>query len=151
MNNIEQYKTKRKSYTVQFAFAGFDSHDDKTPAFDEPDIWIISVWATSTMESIVMAKQILDIERGAIATDWHSQHPHMRDNMTMEEINKVYENFLERNVFKSWMLIEPTSIQAHLTDDFEKLLDMTFDNVHTISEHIGEEAENYLKGSDDVT
>ena len=153
MTGIEEVDAlERKQYTVTFAYAGFDSHNDKSSAFDEePDVWVIQVWAVSTMDSIVRAKQILDIERGEIATDWHSHNPEMRNGMSKQELDRVYNGFLDRHVFKHWMLMEPTSIQAHLTVDDSKLRNMTIDNIIQITEGIGDEAESYLKGENDVT
>lgn len=153
MNRIEEVDAlERKQYTVTFAYAGFDSHHDKSSAFDEePDVWVMQVWAISTMDSIVRAKQILDIERGKIATDWHSHNPEMRDGMSKQELDRVYNGFLDRHVFEHWMLMEPTSIQAHLTVDDTKLRDMTMNNIMQIAEEIGDEAETYLKGENDVT
>lgn len=146
MNEIHVHNVPSKTYNVQIVYAGFDSHDDK-PNWEEPDIWNIIIDASCSETAISDAMKIVNIERAIIMTDFMTAHHEVmkQDSYTYEDIEKVRDKCQETNVFKSWMLIEPTSIQVCLSDDLDTLQSMTAESVVHNMENVGNEVEDFLK------
>ena len=84
-----------------------------------------------------------------------TMHPLLEDDpkklFTIDEIEAIRQSSEDRGVFKNWLSIEPTSIQCHLTEDTDKLFDMTRQNIDTITsgDTIAEDIQDYLKGSEE--
>ena len=142
-----------KNYTVSIAFAGFDSHGDKQNAFDDPEVYQVEVDAVTNLQAIVQAMSIVTQARAEVMTDFMTEHPltEGRETFTIPEIEQIRQDSEKRGVFRSWLSIEPTSIQCHLTKDTHKLMDMTINNLDTITsgDNIANDVEEYLKGQDE--
>lgn len=145
MNHIEVDQLKQKVYTVQFAFFNIDSHDDKHNAFDEPDVWQIDLPATTAIEAIDNAHRILTIARSEIMVDIFSGVLENDEPISLNKIQEMINHAVEKNVFKSWLLIQPTSVQCTLKDDLEKLKDMSYVNMTKTISNVGNQVEDYLK------
>lgn len=145
MNQIEVDNMKRDVYTVQFAFYNIDSHNDKVNAFDEPDIWQIDIPATTAIEAIDNAQRILTIARSEIMVDVFTGTMPDNESLSLHEIQEIINTARKRNVFKSWLMIQPTSIQCTLKADLDTLKDMTYKNIDKIMSDVGNEAEEFLK------
>jgi hypothetical protein len=63
----------------------------------------------------------------------------------MGEISTIRDETTEQLIFRNWLSLEPTSIQCHLTEDEEKLFDLTQVNIAKLQESIGVSAEDFLK------
>ncbi len=138
-----------KIYSVQIAYSDIDSHNDKI-GFEEPEVWDIDIPARSNIEAINSAMTIVHITRGEIMTDWHNDNPgliEIGEPFTWNDLTKAYEK--TRPLFTEWMLIEPTSIQCTLKEDVDKLKDMTLKNLDKMVSGIADEAEDFLKDSND--
>ena len=145
-----------KSYTVAIAYAGFDSHGDKiADSYGEPEVFVVELDAVTNIQAIVQAHNIVTQRRAEIMTDFMTMHPLLDDDpktsFTIEEIEKIRQESEDRGVFRSWLSIEPTSIQCHLTEDTDKLFDMTRQNIDHITsgDTIAEDIQDYLKGSEE--
>ncbi len=151
--NIRANNNKVKNYTVSIAFAGFDSHGDKQNAFDTPEVYQVEVDAVTNIQAIVQAMSIVTQARAEIMTDFMTEHPltEGRETFTIPEIEQIRQDSEKRGVFRSWLSIEPTSIQCHLTEDTHKLMDMTINNLETITsgDNIANDVEDYLKGQEE--
>jgi len=147
MNHIEVTEQPMKTYRVQVAYSNIDSHGDK-PGFDKPDVWEIDIPATNNIEAIINAKKIVDVCKAETMTDVFTGVLDVDGKYTFNEIMDVVNHAEHSGVFKSWLLMEPTSIQCTLKDDVEKLKDMTINNLSHSLHNIGDEAENYLKEVD---
>ena len=151
MNMIEEKIRPRKSFTVVVAYAEFDSHDDKHawPREDgEPDVWKIIVHATDNLQAITRALHIVTVTRAEIMTNFMGPHPHGQHGdgtFTLEQIEEVRQKAEDRGVFQAWLDVQPTSIQCHLTEDEEKLIDMTTNNINKMVESIGDQADDFLR------
>lgn len=151
MNYIHVSDLETKRYEVQVAYANFDSHGDKHGYLDEPDVWKVNIAATSPIEAVNNAMNIVTIQRAETMCNLHENNPMYgnKESYTHEELTRLYENNLERNVYSSWLLIKPTSIQVTLVDDVEKLRDMTIANLDNIVKSVSDEAEKFLKDNDE--
>lgn len=142
-----------KNYTVSIAFASFDSHGDKQDAFDTPEVYAVEVDAVTNLQAIVQAMAVVTQARAEVMTDFMTEHPltEGRESFTIPEIEQIRQDSEKRGVFRSWLSIEPTSIQCHLTEDGNKLMDMTISNLNTITsgDNIANDVEDYLKGQDE--
>ncbi len=149
MNIIEEKIQPRKSFTVVVAYADFDSHGDKHawPTDKEPDVWKLIIHATDNLQAITRAMQIVTVCRAEIMTNFMGPHPHglHGGTFTLEQIEEIRQEAEDRGVFQSWLDMQPTSIQCHLTEDENKLLDMTTNNINLMQESIGEQADNFLR------
>ena len=149
MNYIEVDTIPTKEYQVQVAYYNIDSHDDK-PSFDKPDVWCINVKATSNVHAIEEAMKIVTICRAETMTSFMGDE-RIHDgqtSFTIDEIEKIRQHAEDKGVFKSWLLVEPTSIQCTLRADVDKLKDMTIKNLNTEIANISNEVEDYLKEGD---
>jgi len=149
MNYIEVDTIPTKEYQVQVAYYNIDSHDDK-PTFVEPDVWCINVEATSNVHAIEEAMKIVTICRAETMTSFMGDE-RIHDgqtSFTIDEIEKIRQHAEDKGVFKSWLLVEPTSIQCTLRADVDKLKDMTIRNLNQQIENISDEVEDYLKEGD---
>lgn len=144
MNHIEVQEQPTKIYRIQVAYSSIDSHGDK-PGFDTPDVWEVDIPASNSIEAIVNAKKVIDVCRAETMTDVFTGVLNVNDKYTFDEIMDVINHAEHTGVFKSWLLIEPTSIQCTLKDDVEKLKDMTITNLSKSMSAVGDEAEDYLK------
>lgn len=149
MNHIEVIEQDRKVYSVQIAYSIIDSHKDKPDCYHEPDVWQIDIQATNSVEAIVNAKKILDISRAEIMTDVFTGILDPNDKYSLDDIKQVLEHAEHVGTFKSWLMMEPTSIQCTLLEDIEKLKNMTISNLNKQMSGVGDEAEDYLKEIDD--
>jgi len=147
MKHIEVQEQPTKIYRIQVAYSSIDSHGDK-PGFDEPDVWEIDIPATNSIEAIVNSKKVIDVCRAETMTDVFTGVLDVDGKYTLKEIMDVINHAEHAGVFKSWLLMEPTSIQCTLKDDVEKLKDMTITNLSKSLSAVGDEAENYLKEID---
>jgi hypothetical protein len=142
-----------KNYTVSIAFAGFDSHGDKQDAFDTPEVYDVEIDAATNLQAIVQAMFIVTQARAEVMTDFMTDHPltEGKETFTIPEIEQIRQESEKRGVFRSWLSIEPTSIQCHLTNDRNKLMDMTINNLETMTsgDNIANDVEEYLKGQDE--
>ena len=148
MNHIEVMEQDTKVYSIQIAYSNIDSHGDKPYAFEEPDVWQIDIPATNGMEAIVNAKKILDISRAEIMTDVFTGVLDPNDKYSLDDIMQILNHAEHAGTFKSWLMMEPTSIQCTLKEDVEKLKDMTISNLSKQMSGVGDEAEDYLKEID---
>ena len=149
MNYIEVDTIPTKEYQVQVAYYNIDSHDDK-PTFVEPDVWCINVEATSNVHAIEEAMKIVTICRAETMTSFMGDE-RIHDgqtSFTIDEIEKIRQHAEDKGVFKSWLLVEPTSIQCTLRADVDKLKDMTIRNLNQEITSISDEVEDYLKEGD---
>jgi len=149
MNYIQVDTIPTKEYQVQVAYYNIDSHDDK-PTFVEPDVWCINVEATSNVHAIEEAMKIVTICRAETMTSFMGDE-RIHDgqtSFTIDEIEKIRQHAEDKGVFKSWLLVEPTSIQCTLRADVDKLKDMTIRNLNQQIENISDEVEDYLKEGD---
>jgi len=149
MNYIQVDPLPTKEYQVQVAYYNIDSHDDK-PTFVEPDVWCINVEATSNVHAIEEAMKIVTICRAETMTSFMGDE-RIHDgqtSFTIDEIEKIRQHAEDKGVFKSWLLVEPTSIQCTLRADVDKLKDMTIKNLNTEIANISNEVEDYLKEGD---
>jgi len=74
-----------------------------------------------------------------------------KDSLTHEEIQQIRDETVDKLIFRNWLSLEPTSIQCHLSEDEEKLFDLTQVNIAKLQESIGSSAEDFLKElSDDA-
>jgi len=149
MNYIEVDTIPTKEYQVQVAYYNIDSHDDK-PSFDKPDVWCINVKATSNVHAIEEAMKIVTICRAETMTSFMGDE-RIHDgqtSFTIDEIEKIRQHAEDHGVFKSWLLVEPTSIQCTLRADVDKLKDMTIRNLNQEITSISDEVEDYLKEGD---
>jgi len=158
MPHIEHNNTGRvKSYTVTVAYAGFDSHGDKThDSYDEPEVFVVEIDAVTNVQAIVQAVSVVNMRRAEIMTDFMTMHPlldgHGNDKAyTIDEIEAIRQSSEDRGVFKAWLSIEPTTIQSHLTEDTDNLFNMTKNNIEFITsgDKIADDVEDYLKGSEE--
>ena len=122
--HIRANNNKVKNYTVSIAFAGFDSHGDKPDAFDTPEVYVVEVDAVTNMQAIIQAMSIVTQARAEVMTDFMTEHPltEGKDTFTIPEIEQIRQDSEKRGVFRSWLSIEPTSIQCHLTEDTLSLI-----------------------------
>lgn len=148
MNHIEVIEQDTKVYSVQIAYSSIDSHGDKPYPFDDPDIWQIDIPATNSMEAIVNAKKILDVSRAEIMTDVFSGVLDPNDKYSLDDIMQILNHAEHSGTFKSWLMMEPTSIQCTLKEDVEKLKNMTINNLSKEMSSVGDKAEDYLKEID---
>ena len=70
------------------------------------------------------------------------------DKYSLDDIMQVIHHAEHAGTFKSWLMMEPTSIQCTLKEDVEKLKDMTISNLSKQMSGVGDEAEDYLKEID---
>lgn len=151
MTHIHANKRDTKEYTVTIAYVLDDGHDDKNHMHlnpdDEPIVFNIIVPAESNQQAIQRAMEIVLMSKAEDMTDFISDHPlaEGKDSLTKEEINNIQETTVESLLFRNWLSIEPTSIQCHLTEDEEKLFDLTQVNITKLQESIGTRAEDFLK------
>jgi hypothetical protein len=68
-----------------------------------------------------------------------------KDSLPLDEISTIRDETTEQLIFRNWLSLEPTSIQCHLTEDEEKLFDLTQVNIAKLQESIGVSAEDFLK------
>lgn len=146
MHSIEVMERPTKVYEVQIAYYNIDSHNDK-PSFDEPDIWQVSVPTVSNMNAIQTAMHIVQISRAEIMTQFIPKDK-AKSEYTLDEIESIRQDAEDKGVFKTWLDMEPTSIQCTLKDDVEKLKTMTISHLSQQINNIGSEAEDYLKELD---
>jgi len=148
MNYIQVDPIPTKEYQVQVAYYNIDSHGDK-PSFNEPDVWCINVNATSNTHAIEEAMKIITICRAETMTQFMDDRViKHQDTFTLDEIEEIRQHAEDHGVFKSWLLVEPTSIQCTLRADVDKLKDMTMRNLNQEITNISDEVENYLKEGD---
>ncbi len=148
MNLIEEIERPIKCFTVVVAYADFDGHGDKEgyPAtMDEPDVWKVRVHAQDTMQAITRAMKIVHVSKAEIMTNFMGGYPDRDETFTLDDIENIRQHAEDSGTFKAWLEIEPTSIQCHLTEDEDKLIDMTTQNINHMMEHIGDEADEFLK------
>tara|TARA_R110002020_G_scaffold140307_3_gene311673 strand:+ start:494 stop:967 length:474 start_codon:yes stop_codon:yes gene_type:complete len=157
MTHIHANKRDTKEYTVTVAYVLDDGHDDKSHMHlnpdDEPIVFHIIVPAESNQHAIQRAMEIVLMSKAEDMTDYISGHPFAegKDSLTKEEIDDIQKSAVESLIFRNWLSIEPTSIQCHLTQDEEKLFDLTQVNITKLQESIGTRAEDFLKEiSDDA-
>ena len=148
MNHIEVMEQDTKVYSVQIAYSNIDSHGDKPDCYKEPDVWHIDIPATNGLEAIVNAKKILDISRAEIMTDVFTGVLDPSDKYSLDDIMQVIHHAEHAGTFKSWLMMEPTSIQCTLKEDVTKLKNMTMNNLSKEMSGVGDEAEDYLKEID---
>lgn len=150
MNYIEVNPMHTKEYQVQVAYYNIDSHEDKQGSFDEPDVWCVNIHATSNTHAIEEAMKIITICRAETMTSFMGDEVVTKgqDSFTVDEIENIRQHAEDRGVFKSWLLVEPTSIQCTLRADVDKLKDMTMRNLTTQITNISDEVEDYLKEND---
>jgi hypothetical protein len=146
MHSIEVMERPTKVYEVQIAYYNIDSHNDK-PSFDEPDVWRVLVPSVSNINAIQTALHIVQISRAEIMTAF-IPFDMGKHELTLDEIEQIRQEAEDKNVFKSWLDIEPTSIQCTLKDDVETLKNMTISNLSKQITDIGSMAEDYLKELD---
>lgn len=149
MNYIDVDPMDTKEYQVQVGYYNIDSHGDK-PSFDKPNVWCVNIHATSNVHAIEEAMKIITICRAETMTSYiGSEHLHKgKDSFTIDEIEEIRQHAEDRGVFKSWLLIEPTSIQCTLRADVDKLKDMTVQSINQQITNISDEVEDYLKEGD---
>jgi len=147
MKHIEIQKQPIKIYRIQVAYSNIDSHGDKQ-FFEEPDIWEIDIPATNSIEAIVNSKKVIDVCRAETMTDIFTGVFDVNEKYTLNEIMDLINHAEHAGIYKSWLMMEPTSIQCTLKDDVEKLKDMTITNLSKSMSAVGDEAENYLKEID---
>lgn len=151
MTHIHANKRDTKEYTVTVAYVLDDGHDDKNHMHlhpdDEPIVFHIIVPAESNQHAIQRAMEIILMSKAEEMTDFISGHPlaESKDTLTKEEIDDIQKTTVESMIFRNWLSIEPTSIQCHLTQDEEKLFDLTQVNITKLQESIGTHAEDFLK------
>jgi len=151
MTHIHADKRDTKEYTVTIAYVVDDSHNDKrhmnTMESDEPIVYNIIVPAESNLQAIQRAMEITTITKAEDMTDFIPGHPlgEGKDSLTIDEISAIRDETLEKYIFRDWLSLEPTSIQCHLTEDEEKLFDLTQVNIAKLQESIGASAEDFLK------
>ena len=145
-----------KEYTVTIAYAGFDSQDDKRDSFEEPEVFEVHIDAVTNVQAIVQAVSVVNMRRAEIMTDYMTQHPLIDGNgkdktYTVDEIEEIRQSSEDQGVFRSWLSIEPTTIQCHLTKDTDNLFDMTRNNIDYITsgDKIADDVQDYLKGSEE--
>mgnify|MGYP001186545621 CR=1 FL=1 len=151
MNVIEVIEKLNKEYAVVIAYAGFDSHDDKGHFLnEEPDVYKVLVKASTSMQAIQEAYETVQSIRAEIMTDFLSNHPLLEDKemITVEEVEHIREETQKRGIFRSWLAIEPTSIQVHLLEDEERLLGVTMENIDAMRKDISDDVTDFLKGND---
>lgn len=149
MNYIQVDPLPTKEYQVQIAYYNIDSHDDK-PTFVDPDVWCVNVQATSNVHAIEEAMKIVTICRAETMTSFMGDE-RIHDgqtSFTIDEIERIRQHAEDKGVFKSWLLVEPTSIQCTLRADVDKLKDMTIRNLNQQITNISDEVEDYLKEGD---
>ena len=151
MNLIEEKIRPPKCFTVIVAYADFDSHGDKLawPRNDgQPDVWKIIVHATGNIEAINRAMHIVTVCRAEVMTNFmgpaHSSH---EETFTYDEIERIRQDAENAGVFQHWLDMQPTSIQCHLTEDEDKLLDLTTNNINKMQESIGDQADDFLRNN----
>ena len=149
MNYIDVDPIPTKEYQVQVAYYNIDSHGDK-PTFDEPDVWHVNVQATSNTHAIEEAMKIITICRAETMTSYMGDEDinHGKNSFNVDEIEEIRQHAEDKGVFKSWLLVEPTSIQCTLRADVDKLKDMTMRNLNNQITNISDEVEDYLKEGD---
>ena len=149
MNYIDVDPLPTKEYQVQVAYYNIDSHGDK-PSFDTPDVWHVNIQASSNVHAIEEAMKIITICRAETMTSYmNDEHVNQgKDSFTIDEIEEIRQHSEDRGVFKSWLLVEPTSIQCTLRADVDKLKDMTIRNLNQQITNISDEVEDYLKEGD---
>ena len=147
MNSIEVMERPNKIYEVQIAYYSIDSHNDKENTYDVPDVWQVSVPAVSNINAIQTAIHIVQISRAEIMTAFIPPDIDKHE-LTLDEINQIRQEAIDKGVFRAWLDIEPTSIQCTLKDDVEKLKTMTISNLSKQITDIGSMAEDYLKELD---
>ena len=149
MNHIHADKRETKDYTVTIAFITDDGHNDKNhmPEDSDPLVYQLIIPAESTMQAIQRGMEIVTITKAEQMTDFISSHPLVEDkeSLTIEEIKMIREISLKEMIFREWLLIEPTSIQCHLTSDEDRLFDLTQVNISKVQERIGDDVEQFLK------
>ena len=148
MNLIEEIERTAKQFTVVVAYADFDSHNDKQgyPAGeDTPDVWKVKVHACDNLQAITRAMHIITVTKAEIMTNFMNGYPDEDATFTLDEIEKIRQHAEETGTFKAWLEIQPTSVQCHLTDDEEKLIDITTTNINHMIEHISDEADDFLR------
>ena len=151
LNQVQEDAKDLLCYTVIIAYAEFDSHEDKRGFGDEPDVWRVIVHSQTTMQAISRAMHIVNTCRAEIMTDFYTGHP-MFNNQEMfsrDDVDFMRNDAENRGVFKSWLDMEPTSIQAHLTADQDTLYEMTAKNIYDMEEHVSSDADEFLKGISD--
>ena len=148
MNHIEVIEQDTRVYSVQIAYSIIDSHGDKPDCYHEPDVWQIDIKATNSVEAIVNAKKILDIHRAEIMTDVFTGVMDPNGKYSLDDIKQVLQHAEHAGTFKSWLMMEPTSIQCTLLEDIQKLKDMTLSNLSNEISSVGDKAEDYLKEID---
>ena len=149
MNHIHVTQTPNKMFEVQVAYYK-DSHGDKQDAFEEPDVWQVIVPSSSAMNAITTAMHIVQISRAELMTNFMPPEEVLdgKETFTLEEIETIRQSAEDADVFKTWLDIEPTSIQVCLADDADELRDMTIANLDRITQDVGNQAEEYLKEVD---
>jgi hypothetical protein len=152
INYVHEDEKDKLDYMVVIAYAGFDSHDDKAgDSFIEPDVWRCHVHAQTALQAIERAIWIVQISRAETMTDYFNGHPlyESQESYTKEDIEFIRQDAESRGVFKGWLDMQPTSIQVHLVEDEDTLLNMTTNNIIQMTEDTGNDAEEFLKGLDD--
>jgi len=155
--HIHADKRDTKDYTVTIAYVLDDGHKDKrhmaTMESDEPVVYNLIVPAESNMQAIQRAMEITTMCKAEDMTDFITGHPlaESKDSLTHEEIQQIRDETVDKLIFRNWLSLEPTSIQCHLSEDEEKLFDLTQVNIAKLQESIGSSAEDFLKElSDDA-
>ncbi len=149
--HIHADERDKKEYTVTIAYVLDDSHNDKrhmeTMESKEPIVYHIIVPAESNLQAIQRAMEITTMIRAEDMTDFIPGHPlsEGKDSLTLDEISTIRDETTEQLIFRNWLSLEPTSIQCHLTEDEEKLFDLTQVNIAKLQESIGVSAEDFLK------
>jgi hypothetical protein len=155
--HIHADERDKKEYTVTIAYVIDDSHNDKrhmeNMESNEPVVYHIIVPAESNLQAIQRAMEITTMIKAEDMTDFIPGHPlaEGKDSLTLDEISTIRDETTEQLIFRNWLSLEPTSIQCHLTEDEEKLFDLTQVNIAKLQESISVSAEDFLKEiSDDA-
>jgi len=152
---IRAYGLENQLYNFTAVYNPNDCTQDKTALLMQKDgvqlVYRVEVWAENIIEAVNKGTKTVLLQRAEEMTDYVLSHPTAidRDTLSRREIEQIRDSAIDSDLFTSWLMITPTSIQCNLEEDEELLKTATLENTLSHIGHTGDKAEEFLKGLDD--
>lgn len=147
---------KKKLYEVIFTYSSEDILDDVSSMFtgkNESTIEVVEVWSTSMEAAISNAWRIILANRADMFTDYIVDNPiykgEDKQTWTKEELQRLHKMGVIGDIFKDFMMIEPTAMQVCRKDNRKVMEDMSLQNMNRAMTNISKDAEEFLKEDND--
>ena len=139
---------EQQEYVVQMAFElpDVDKEHKLTVHFNDTQGYSFHIYASSIMEAIDRAWQVLMVMKAELVTGYPAILEEIDDDdITYHSLHSFRAFLLDKHIIKKWMLLEPMSMQVCLLSDEEKLKDFTADVVYSEMKNTVSDVEDFLK------